>query len=119
MPENEVSITAKEAYDKYHNQGMTQAQIAEEAGVSQPYISRLISGYDKAKETGREEAIEDVKSNPSEYDITDTINDEEPDDTPFEATCPECNENIPKPNTAGTHDCPECNSTLKWSESEI
>jgi endogenous inhibitor of DNA gyrase (YacG/DUF329 family) len=117
MPENDnsgVSITAEEAYKKYHQHGLTQTQIAEEADVSQAYISQLISGYKQGKQKGRE----DVKNNPDEYDLADAIGDDSTDN-PYTVPCPACGGDTEPPNEPGKAPCDSCGKVLAWSEDEI
>jgi len=117
MPENDesgVSITAEQAYKKYHQEGLTQSQIAENAGVSQSYISQLISGFKKGQEKGRKE----VKDNPGDYDLADAITDEATEN-PYTVPCPACGGNTEPPNEPGKKACDSCGKVLAWSEDEI
>lgn len=115
-PTREVRISAQEAYSKYHDDGLTQTQIAEEAGVSQPYVSRLINGYKEGRETGREE----VQENPGEFigNFDELTNDEETEDR-HTSQCPKCGASIPTPASPGQEPCSECGAVLKWSEDEL
>jgi len=116
--DNGAAITAKEAYEQYHDDGLTQTQIAERAGVTQSHISRLISGYDAGRSDGRTEAKEDIQSDPqSHLDLDDLIEDDSSGNP--RTKCPACESMIPKPDTAGTHPCPKCETPLGWDEDEV
>jgi predicted transcriptional regulator len=117
MPENDksgVSITAEEAYKKYHEDGLTQTQIAEEAEVSQAYISQLISGYKQGKQKGRN----DVKNNPEEYNLADAIGDSSTEN-PYTVLCPACGGETTPPDNPGQKACESCGKVLAWREDEI
>lgn len=113
--ENGGSLTPEEAYRLNKQEGRTQKQIAENHDISQQRVSQLVNAYD----SGREAGIDDVKSNPEAYDLTEALADEPDDNNPYESTCPACGGTIPTPATPGSHDCQECGTTLQWDESEI
>jgi predicted transcriptional regulator len=118
MPENDnsdVSVDAETAHKEYNQNGLKQSQIAEKYNVSQPYVSKLISGYETGKSKGKEEVS---PGDFSEDSLRDALEDSADTDR-YEHTCPKCKERIPSPNSPGEAPCPECGATLQWSQEEI
>lgn len=104
---------AREWYNQYHEQGMTQAQIAEQFDASQSTVSRVIAAYDDGKETGRETGIEEGKESvePTSFGrevLESALADKKEDDDEY--SCGECGTGV----EYMTENCPECNSGFNW-----
>lgn len=94
---------ARDWYEKYHEEGMTQAQIAEEADTSQSTVSRVINAYDTGKTTGREKGVEEGK--------------ESVEPTSFEREVLEA-ALADKTEDADEYDCGNCGGSLEYMEEE-
>lgn len=104
-------IPPEEVHAMYHNRNMTQAQIGEHYGVTQQYISQILRGYERGRES----------VDPSDFgkdELKSALGDD-PTTDPYDHDCPACGEIIPSPDSAGRHPCPECGTELEWSADEI
>jgi len=104
---------AREWYDKYHEKGMTQAQIAEEYDASQSTVSRVISAYDEGKETGREKGVEEGKESvePTSFGrevLESALSDKKDDDDDY--SCSECSASV----EYMEENCPDCGAGFNW-----
>jgi len=114
-------LTPKTAYNLTEKQGMTQSEVGEMFGVSQPRVSTLKNQYRDAVDEGKESVT------PDDFELEDlesALEDKAPDSNPYDTagSCPACGEEIlasEKPDTAGSHPCPHCGETIVWSEDEI
>lgn len=113
-------LTPRTAYRLTEEQGMTQSEVGEMFGVSQPRVSTLKSQYESARDEGAESVTPD-QFEPEE--LKEALNDSEPDENPYEGTdCPRCGKEIPAtkyPSEPGVHDCPHCGEPIQWSEQEL
>lgn len=114
------TLTPKTAYRLTKEQGLTQTEVGDMFGVTQPRVSTLVSQYEEAKQEGRESVSPDDFSR---EELESVLADEEPEDNPFESVeCPACGADIAKgeaPNSAGKHPCPHCGTKIEWGEDEI
>jgi len=110
-----AELTPERAYDLYDNKGHSYREIAGMYDTSHTTVRRRVETY----KSGMESGVEEVTSNPEEYELTELSDDEESDENPFETTCPACGNMIETPDSAGENPCPECGKTLNWAESEI
>lgn len=113
-------LTPKTAYRMTEEQGMTQSEVGDLFGVSQPRVSTLKKQYEEARHEGRQEA------EPSDFEadeLRSALGDEAPESNPFEGEeCPLCGDTIladEAPDSPGIHDCPHCGKPIQWSEGEL
>lgn len=104
---------ARDWYDKYHEQGMTQAQIAEEADASQSTVSRVIAAYDTGKETGREKGVEEGKESvePTSFGrevLESALADKKADEDEYD--CGNCGGSL----EYMTENCSSCGAVPNW-----
>lgn len=104
---------AREWHKMYHEQGMTQAQIAEEYDASQSTVSRVLNAYEDGKETGREKGKKEGRESvdPSDFDretLESALNDDKDDDDEY--TCSNCSASVEYMEET----CPECGAGFNW-----
>lgn len=104
---------AREWYNKYHDEGMTQAQIAEQYDASQSTVSRVIGAYDEGKEKGREKGVEEGRESvePTEFGrevLESALADKKESDDEY--SCGECGEGV----EYMTENCPSCGAGFNW-----
>ncbi len=110
-------LTAEKAYKHYHNDGLSYKQIAEkyssdDESISHTTVRNRVNSFD--------EGVSTVTSNPEEYDLKSAIDDNEPEDNPFDKVeYPCCGERQETPNSPGKHSCPNCGVVLEWNKSEL
>lgn len=114
-------LTAEKAWKLYNKDGLSYRQIAERFSSENEEITHTtVRNRVVAFEDGKNEGVNEVTSNPKEYDLLDAIDDEPPEENPFDKVeMPCCGERAEKPNTPGQHSCPNCGALLNWSEDEI
>lgn len=110
--ENRSTVDPEEVVREYNTTDKTQVDVAEEFGITQQHVSRLVNTYEAGREEGKEEGYQKAS-------IDSLVDDEEPDDDPYSTACPNCQERIPQPDSPGSHPCPECGSALRWSKVEL
>lgn len=112
-------LTPRHAYKLYYEKDMSQTEIAEKYEVTQPTVSNYISDVKKTLEKGKEKGVQNVQSNPGDYDLAEKTEDPESENPYKTVSVPCCNSEIQTPNSAGKHNCPSCGKTLEWEKSEI
>jgi len=114
-------LTAEKAYKLYNEDGLSYTQIAEQfSDDSESITHTTVRNRVNAFEDGKSKGIDEVTSNPQEYDLAGAIDDDEPEENPYEKVeYPCCGERQEIPNNPGTHSCPNCGTVLEWSEDEI
>lgn len=117
---SDETLTPKTAYNLTVKQGMTQTEVADMFGITQPRVSTLKNQYDQAKKEGKEEVSpEDF----SEEELAQALGDEPADHNPYDGTeCPACEDDIlpsEYPSSPGVHACPHCGTEIEWSEDEL
>lgn len=104
-------LTGEKAHNLYNEKGRTQSQIAEKYGVSQSYVSQLISGYESGLSKGREKGKEEA--DPSAFDretLADALSDKENSEDLYD--CHNCSNKL---EYMEAETCPECDARLNWS----
>lgn len=104
---------AREWYEQYHEEGMTQAQIAEQHDASQSTVSRVINAFDTGKEKGREKGVEEGKQSvePTTFDrevLESALADKKEDDDEY--TCGECGSSVEYMD----ENCSSCGAGFNW-----
>lgn len=120
-------LTAEKAYKEYNETGLSYQQIAEKYSTENESIShvtvrnRVIAfndGKTAGKEEGKEEGINEVKSNPEEYNLKESLDDEETSN-PYTENCPNCNNEMEKPNSPKVVTCETCGKQIKFTENDF
>lgn len=105
-------LTAKRAHElaQAGEGSMSYKEIATLYNTSKTTVKRRVDSYKEAHEDG----INTVTNNPQEYDLEETIEDEETQ-SPYKETCPGCNKEIDVPEKT-VAPCPDCGVTVDWSK---
>lgn len=120
MPKNteKKGIDPEEVVRLYQEEDMTQAQVADEMGCSQPNVAYLLRSYESAGDDVTREDWADTDGLLDPLDLDENAQgdgDDDPDldpDDPEEEefTCSNCGAQVER----GTERCPSCGAQFDW-----
>lgn len=109
-------LTPKRAFKLNEQDGFTQDEIGDAYDVHRNTVSNRKKSWEETKNTT--ESV--VENKIEEYGLDGNIDDEEPEDNPYDVTeCPACGNDMDNPDSAGEKDCPHCGTTLAFTEDEL